>query len=144
MEFLLLQNGQGVLRWDFLRFIHDKIVIKFIGAPAYSVVTIRCETFTIRHNLSETKEIEIDTKLVHGDVEFIISSRSDTWRCDKVRIERDDVGNTKVYSLTDYSGRLKEITDELATIKNGYKALKDDFKQMLAELEQAKKDYQII
>lgn len=144
MEIILFKDKSGMCKCETTQIHGDKITFKFIGAPAYAVVSFIGTLRSTRRTLSTVGECEVDIDQLLGDIKIAVSHKGKIWTCDGIHVERDDVGNVRISSLTNYPEKFGFLLDEIAEVKAQLEKVTDKMQNLLTEIERAKKDYKII
>ena len=144
MEILLLNNGRGIIRGEVSHFTAGKITVKFIGAPAGSVVTVDCNNHVFRRVLSEKKRLELDVSDMRGEIKLTVVSGAKVWHCDEIHVVKDKSGGVKVTVLPNYSDNFAAIFNELSELRESLDAVKAEIAEICSELSAANKEYDII
>ena len=144
MEIILFKDKSGMCKCETTQIHGTHIMFKFIGAPAYSIATFVGERKALRSSLSLTGECEVDVSQLLGDVKISVSHKGDIWKCDGIRVEKDDVETLRISSLANYPEKFGRLLDEINDLKSKIERVSSENAKILKEIESAKKDYNIV
>lgn len=144
MEIILFKNGTGTCRTETALIHGDKILFKFIGAPEYSVATFIGEKYSTRHTLFSNSQCEIDISQLLGDVKITLSHKGKIWYCDGIHVEKDTLGDIRIYSLANYPEKFGYLLNEIEKLKGDLSIADQAIKRLTSSLEEHKEKYELI
>lgn len=145
MQLVLFNNGQGVARCESAEIRDGVLHISVSGAPAFSILTIITKTHSIRRHLSANNTCELElSSLESGDISFTVSTKGKSWHCEGVRVEKDDHGNSCIYSLSNYADKLEKCFSEISYLRETITKIKSEVESIRKDVDRYKQDYHLI
>ena len=144
MQIILLPNGQSLTSPETLTLKDNKLPFRFVGAPAYSTLQIICNNQITRRTLSSSGETTIDIPQTSDNIRFKVISPERVWICDGIHVERDTLGDIRIYSLANYPEKFGYLLNEIEKLKGDLSIADQAIKRLTSSLEEHKEKYELI
>lgn len=145
MVITLFKNGHGMPQCESAEVKSGKLLLEFVGAPEYSIVTIEGEKNTLRKQLSADGKCEIDVKGILGEnVKFSVSAVGKVWHCDGIRVDELSDGTVRVISLSNHVESFAECFKTLEALRLDLNRTKAELANLREKFERSQKEYNII
>lgn len=145
MVITLFKNGHGMPQCESAEVRSGKLLLEFIGAPEYSIVTIIGDKKSTRKHLSADGKCEMDVNEFIGEnVRFTISAVGKFWNCDGIRVDELSDGTIRVISLSNHVENFAECFKALDSMRRDLVQVKADLSRLIEDYKKSQTQYEIV